>query len=460
MTAPPDPFLAACEEDVARRSNGLLLRPYAADKAMPVPVTEAKPEPAEPSPRYASSKVIPFKAKKTECPPVQVAEKEVPKKADVKIHDFEKKSKDCSDKELKTIKAYLKHLGLKQRFRKDYSQLLRRVVHNLKRGVALEFCVGSGTGLHSNLRNDLVDAGLIKWNKSPYVDGRQGKSWMRPTQLFSEIIIRPCQLLVKEKMVKGKVVKEHVPYFPDDGTMEQLAEFNAFMEGFDVSYRHGNLNNALFRMNYVPVEGGLPLRGRLIHPLHYDVEKELRDTGEIDGVRCASRDVKACHAQIILSRDHGLAMTQDPYDIAPDGFELRYDLRGATKLMMQMMLNNGKEDSARAAFVDSDKVTQKHRRAVKMFPGRLTDFMRAIEERNPMLSDYFYKARHAELMNIDGSIMLLFHRRLMAQGIPSLSVHDEYLVRPEHLETADRVYAECWQEVTGASDVFPVVENA
>jgi len=442
MNNSADPFLETYEEDVARRSNGLPLPSCAASKASPEPAIRVKPAPA------TETKPEPASTPKPEPAPV---------KPPPTIHPFDKTL--CSKDELETIKAYLRHLNPKARFRAERVLELRRVIRNLKRGVAVEFCVGSGTSVRSNLRNDLVEAGLVEWNKSPYVDGRQGKSWMRPTRLFSEIIIRPCQLLVKEKMVNGKVVKEHIPYFPDDGTMEQLAELNSFMAGFDVSYCQGDLH-APFRMNYVPVDGGSPLRGRLIHPLHYDVKKELRDTVEIDGDRCVGRDVKACHPQIILSRDHGLAMTYSPYDIAPDGFELRDDLRGATKWMVQMMLNNGSEASARAAFVDSDKVTQKHLRAVKMFPGRLTDFMRAIEEHNPLLSGYFYKARHAELMNAEGSIMFLFHLRLMAQGIPALSVHDEYLVRPEHLETANRVYAECWQEVTGANGVFPVVEDA
>ncbi|QHI68590.1 hypothetical protein [Tichowtungia aerotolerans] len=397
--------------------------------------------------RHPSAKIIPFVKKEAEPAPAR---------SDVKIHDFEEKM--CSPDEWETIKAYMRIKKPDARFREDRERLARQITHNLKRGVSVEFLVGGGTTLRSNLRTDLVAAGLMSWEKSFYADGQQGKSWITPTKLFTEISIRPCQLLVKEKKVKGKVIKEHIPYFPNDGTLEALAEFNEFMAGFDVASCHDSLNET-FRMNYVPQDDGSPLRARLIHPLH-SIDKDLRCTVTIDGVECNRRDVKACHPQLILSMDHNLPMTYSPYDIAPDGFKYKEDLVGAAKWMLQMMLNNKNEASARSAFSSNDEIKRKHRVAAKIFSKSLTGLMRAIEKNNPLLSGYFYKARHAELMNVEGSIMFMFHRKLMRQGIPSLSVHDEYLVKPEHRQIADRVYAECWQEITGAANIFPVVEDA
>jgi hypothetical protein len=82
--------------------------------------------------------------------------------------------------------------------------------------------------------------------------------------------------------------------------------------------------------------------------------------------------------------------------------------------------------------------------------------MKAVANHNPLLADWFYSARHAELMNLDGSIMFLFHQKMMAEGIPSLSIHDEYLVRRRDKDIAERLYAEAWQKVTGSS-IVPIV---
>jgi len=299
---------------------------------------------------------------------------------------------------------------------------------------------------------------LVEWFNQPYENGGRGKSWMKPTPLFSDIITRPCQLR------RGK--DYHIPHFPTDNTTKELAELNAFLSGFDFQVPHYDLNKP-FRFNYVPQEGARFLhegatRQRLIHPLH-NIKKNLRFEVTIDGEPVVRMDVKSCHPQIILSLQ-GLAMDYSPYDLDPD-FKYAENLVAATKLMVQMMLNNKSERSARSAF-QSPKHGKKGRKAKKLklelrhavdtLYANNTVFMRAIEAHNPLLADWFYSARHAELMNLDGSIIFLFHQKMMAEGLPSLSIHDEYLARRRDKDIAERLYAEAWQEVTGSS-VIPIV---
>jgi hypothetical protein len=416
-----DPFLEAYEVDASRRSNGLSLPPCATEKATHVPVVTAKPAQAETTPKPAGT----LKSVPAESPPT------------IRLGN-----KSCSLYDLETINAFLKYCGLICRESTPRDKLLRRVIHNLSQRESFFYAVGSGSSKEHKLKGALDAAGLVEWFKQPYENGGRGKSWMRPTPLFSNIITRPCQL----KQGDG-----HIPYFRDDVTTKELAELNAFLSGFDVQAPHVDLN-ALFRFNYVPHESGA-IRQRLIHPLH-NIKKLLRSEVTINGEPVVRMDVKSCHPQIILSLQ-GLPMDYSPYDLDPD-FKYAEDLVAATKLMVQMMLNNKNERSARSAFQSCEDVKEAHRRAVLTRYPSYTDFMKAVANHNPLLADWFYSARHAELMNLDGSIMFLFHQKMMAEGIPSLSIHDEYLVRRRDKDIAERLYAEAWQKVTGSS-IVPIV---
>jgi len=441
MSASIDLFLAAYDEDVARRSNGLLLPTCAADKAKPESVvTTVWPDPS------------------TEVKPVPASTPE-PKPAPVEPPSTSQLGKQsCSPYDLETINTFLKHLGLICRDSAPRDKVLRRVIHNLKMGDAFFYAVGGSSTKEFKLRDALVRSSLVEWFKQPYENGGRGKSWMKPNPLFSDIISRPCQLRRGED--------DHIPHFPADNTIKELAELNAFLSGFDFKAPFADLNKPL-RFNYVPQEGARflhegAIRQRFLHPLH-NIKKNLRFEVTIDGEPVVRMDVKSCHPQIALSLQ-GVAMNYSPYDLDPD-FKYAEDLVAATKLMVQMMLNNKSERSARSAFQSprhgkkgrkAKKIKTEYSHAVGTRYSNVTVFMRTIEAHNPLLADWFYSARHAELMNLDGSIMFLFHQKMMAEGIPSLSIHDEYLVRCGDKNMAERMYAEAWQEVTGSS-VIPIV---
>ena len=437
MSDPIDPFLEAYDVDVARQSNGLLLPACAAEKATHKPVITVKPAPTETKPKPA----VTLESAPTKPPPT------------IKLG-----KKPCSLYDLETINTFLKFRGLICRESTPRDKVLRRVIHNLNMGKSFFYAVGGSSTKEFKLRDALVDAGLVEWFKQPYENGGRGKSSMKPTPLFSDIIARPCQLR------RGK--DDHIPHFPTDNTTEELAKLNAFLSGFDFQAPHHDLNKP-FRFNYVPQEGARLLhegaiRQRLLHPVQ-DIKKNLRFEVTIDGEPVVRMDVKSCHPQIILSLQ-GSAMDYSPYNLDPK-FKYTDDLIAATKLMVQMMLNNKSKRSALSAFLSpghgkkgrkAKKMKFEHRHAVETRYKNYTIFMRAIETHNHRLADWFYSARHAELMNLDGSIMFLFHQKMMAEGIPSLSVHDEYLVRRRDKNIAERLYAEAWQKVTGSS-VVPIV---
>jgi hypothetical protein len=77
-----------------------------------------------------------------------------------------------------------------------------------------------------------------------------------------------------------------------------------------------------------------------------------------------------------------------------------------------------------------------------------------------LLHPYFYQGLHRDLMHMDGNIAWACMRELASLGIPSLSVHDEFIVPRQHLNIALDTYKRCWIAETGIEglDIEPIIK--
>lgn len=365
------------------------------------------------------------------------------------VPDFE--DSPCSAEELGNVLSFLKHRHSEYRFNGDAKRELGRLIYNLKRNIEVKFRVGHGHTVRATVKNKMVAAELLLWYPGYHVqgehDGVTQYSTITPTPLFFAAVNRFCQLK------QGEV---HVGYWEDMETAHELILFNEFMKKHKVTHAHGEVNTPL-RFNYVPAESGQGvIRQRLIHGVQ-SIKKTVRPSININGTQVVQFDVKATHPQLLLHKYHRQPMTFDPYDIAT-GHKDEKPLRNAAKLALMMMLNNEKRASAGAAF--RKKLREQDNEIIRTAVDRYTEsqikILDDVYERNPLLQEFFYRGMHRELMHMEGNIAWACMKRLAAQDIPSLNVHDEMIVLPQHLQEAMSVYKDCWMEETGAG-IEPII---
>jgi len=365
------------------------------------------------------------------------------------VREFENKQCETTDQE--NVLSFLRHIQPKSRFSPKVIDGLSELIFNLKAGDKFLYKVGNGHTVRALLRDKMRCAGLIEWDRGYNMKERcSKKSTVQPTLLFTAVVKKYCQL---------KHGGGHIGYWGDIDTINELIWGNSFLSRHHFSYVHGDLN-PLIRFNYLPTgQDNQVTRQRLINDVH-TLKKTVRPTIKIDGVPTIQHDVKATHPQLLLHRYLRKPMLFDPYDIAPNHKYAKH-LRQAAKIAFMMMLNNSSKKSAGAAFRKSlkDEDNEKIRIAVDRYTQTKSHILDAVYELNPLLQEFFYCGMYRELMHMDGSIAWSCMMELARKNIPSLTVHDEIIVQPQHQQIALEAYKQCWIEVTGINglNIEPII---
>ena len=182
--------------------------------------------------------------------------------------------------------------------------------------------------------------------------------------------------------------------------------------------------------------GELKFGGRTWQPyMQFSGAKRSRIT--IDGQPVTAVDYPASQLNVIYKHLTGEFLApEDPYEV--DGMA-----RSTAKYLVNIMLNSDSYYGASRAANNEDNLKDKlktnakieqYNKDIKGF-GSLKKLMVAIEQRNAPIAECFLKgkAKGQEYAWLEANLVFEVARRLARSGVPTLTVHDEFIV-PEGKE--------------------------
>jgi hypothetical protein len=158
-------------------------------------------------------------------------------------------------------------------------------------------------------------------------------------------------------------------------------------------------------------------------------------------------DFKGLHVAMLYA-EAGQEMTIDPYDI-PKAVYHSYPkemLRTLVKKLTLTAINAKDKSSAYKAFREGFPAGHLGKR---MKNEKLDELMGAFLTLNPILSDFMFSDQGIRLMNLDSQITSHVHRHFTEQKIPTLSVHDSYIVDNTKVAELRDIMAEASKAVVG-----------
>ena len=180
--------------------------------------------------------------------------------------------------------------------------------------------------------------------------------------------------------------------------------------------------------------GRLIYGGRAHHPF-MSLPKAKRKKITINGEPVVAVDYPASQANVLYKQvTWEFLHPEDPYKV--DGLQ-----RDTVKHLMQMMLNNasrrGASMAAKANLASLKKSATEAFESDSQKHGGIAAMMKLIEERNAPIAKCFYqgKAQGQYYAWLESNLVLEVAKHLTDQGVPSLTVHDEFIV-PESMERA------------------------
>jgi hypothetical protein len=205
---------------------------------------------------------------------------------------------------------------------------------------------------------------------------------------------------------------------------------NSFLERFNITVRHpearydalgllviGDLRLNSGRNSYHRVFNGRFTRGgRWFGPWWQSVPSRIRQGITINGEPTSEPDIQGCHMRLLCARAGVDLGDGDPYA----GLDLPRD---EVKLAINIMLNARNWPSARGALISELSIRHGPSAGIE------ADLLRAaVRIRFPALEPFWTTGYGLILQNIDATICMRLQRRLRNEGVPSLSIHDSYVV--------------------------------
>jgi hypothetical protein len=283
----------------------------------------------------------------------------------------------------------------------------------------------------------LEDAGLIVHQQTRPCPRALYRSRIRPTD---SLRARICGLAAAATVFSPR---EIIVLRGADGQLLQYRETastcamrrdvmaqNAFLERFNITVRHpearydaqgllviGDLRLNPGRNAYHRVFNGRFTRGgRWFGPWWQSVPSRIRQGISINGEPTCEPDIRGCHMRLLCARAGVDLGAGDPYA----GLDLPRD---EVKLAINIMLNARNWPSARGALVS--ELSTRHGPSA----GIQADLIRkAVRIRFPALEPFWTTGYGLILQNIDATVCMRLQRRLRDESVPSLSIHDSYVV--------------------------------
>ena len=260
---------------------------------------------------------------------------------------------------------------------------------------------------------------------------------------------------IELRSLKDKLLPfEPTPY---SRHIEQLmSAYCAYLNLQDIKINGEDLGHIHLIRKYKDWDGSGRLihGGRTHHPfMSFPPAKRQRIT--INGERVVLVDYSASEANVLYRYVTGAFLhPEDPYEV--DGLH-----RETVKYLMKMMLNNGSRRSASNAA--RSNLNELSRKAAERFEldsknhGGIAAMMRLVEERNAPIAKCFYqgKAEGQYYAWLESNLVFEVAKHLTDQGIPALTVHDEFIV-PESMEGA---VLECRYKVLPDESIYTDTRN-
>jgi hypothetical protein len=292
----------------------------------------------------------------------------------------------------------------------------------------------------------LEAAGLIDHQRTRPSPAACFRSRLRATERLRQHIRRlPAAALVfqpRELIVVRDAAGQPLPYRDTAATRDlrrDVIAHNTFIEGVDVVLQHPQAR--------YDAEGFIVIGGRRLDPgrktfyrvFNRDfrrggrwygcwwqaVPSDIRSGIYLNGEATCELDIRACHIRLLCAAERIHLGNVDAYE----GLGLP---RCDVKLAVNVMLNASSWRSARAALIE------RFRERYGQSAGAHVSAIRgAIERRFPALSTYWNSGCGLVLQNIDADICARVQRRLRAERIPCLSVHDSFIVPQSGREFAE-----------------------
>src|SRR5262245_30858667 len=283
----------------------------------------------------------------------------------------------------------------------------------------------------------LQSAGLIEHQKTRPSPRARYRSRLRPTKALRA---RTCELPTtathfdrRELIVLRGADGQPLPY-PESARVYAMRRdvigHNAFLQGFDITLVHpeahyddqGYLVIDGRRLNpnrityYRIFNGRFALGGRWYGPWWQSVPSRCREGIRINGEPTCEPDIRGCHMRLLSARAGVKLGAGDPYE----GLGLP---RKDVKLAINVMLNAPSWPRARAALIAS--LSDDYGPTVGAQVARLQT---AIQRGFPALNPFWNTGYGLTLQRIDAEICERLQRRLRDRGVPTLSVHDSFVV--------------------------------
>jgi hypothetical protein len=163
-----------------------------------------------------------------------------------------------------------------------------------------------------------------------------------------------------------------------------------------------------------------------------NIPSAARATMTINGQPVAEPDYSAMHPTLLYNK-LGKKLDGDPYDIG-DGFD-----RTEVKIGVVIAINAQDDNTAVKALARDRRIS--HERARKIIA--------AIRHRHKPIEGAICSDAGIGLMNLDSEIAMAVTTGLMADGIPSIPVHDSVIVPVQYRGHARAKMEECWASYSG-----------
>jgi hypothetical protein len=283
----------------------------------------------------------------------------------------------------------------------------------------------------------LQSAGLIEHQQTRPSPHARYRSPIRPTEALRASV---CELPTaatdfnrRELIVLRGADGQPLPYRETASVYamrRDVTAHNAFLQGFDITlvYPEAHYDEQGYlvidsrrinpnRTTYYRIFNGCFTRGgRWYGPWWQSVPSRCRTGIRINGEPTCEPDIQGCHMRLLSARAGVKLGAGDPYE----GLALP---RNEVKLAINVMLNAPSWPRARAALIAnlSDHYGPTVRAHVDLL-------RKSVQKRFPALDPFWNTGYGLTLQRIDANICERLQRRARDNGVPTLSVHDSFVV--------------------------------
>lgn len=215
------------------------------------------------------------------------------------------------------------------------------------------------------------------------------------------------------------------------------------------------IHQLTFRLNYQYLHrvfiGGFDWGGRFYGAAHIDLPKEVRERITINGAQTAELDYSAHHVRILYNSCK-IPYDKDPYqELCQDPQE-----RPIYKKVVLVSLNAKDENEAIKAI--SQELRKEGYQGEFLKHDFVRDCLNKFKEIHKPISDCIHQNYGLDLQYTDSRITDEVLYQMVSKGIPTLPVHDSFLVPSECEDVLREVMIEAYKKIMG-EEYLPVVKK-